>query len=391
MSLNIALSGIKAVNGQLNQISNNIANSGTFGFKSGRANFASSYMQGAPQGVYIGSTTQSMDIGGNLLSTGRSLDAAIQGRGFFVSRGEDGAMTYSRVGMFNVDKDGFVVDAFGRHVQGYGAEGTGDIDDILVPRGGSGAEASSELAFVANMSADWDPPATTPFDPANPSSYNGMQVSRVYDSLGREHTVTQYFVKGAGNNVQVHYAMDGAEVGTPTDMSFDADGSMLAPTGPVTLNLGTPEGALPLDIQVNYSGCTMYAGDMSTTTNSANGYPPGEVTGVALTEDGSIEVQYSNGVRDAIGDLAIATFPDEQGLSAIDGSAWVASSTSGDPIYSLAGTGLAGKLQVSALEQSNVDMTSELVNLMSAQQNYQANSKVLTTENEMMQTLMQAL
>ena len=391
MSLNIALSGIQAVNGQLNQISNNIANSGTFGFKSGRANFASAYMQGKPQGVYIGSTTQSMDIGGNLLSTGRGLDAAIQGRGFFVSRGEDGSATYSRVGMFNVDKNGFLSDAFGRHVQGYGPGGTGNIGDISVPSGGIGAQASAKLGFTANLSADWTPPTTTPFSADDPSSYNGMQVSRVYDSLGREHTVTQYFVKGADNSVAVHYAMDGTDLATTTSMSFAADGSMTAPTGNVSLALGTPDGALPMTLDVDYKGCTMYAGEMSTTTNSADGYPPGQVTGVALDEDGSIQVQYSNGVRKSAGTLAIANFPDEQGLTPIDGSAWVASNTSGEPIYSVAGTGLAGKLQVSSLEQSNVDMTAELVNLMSAQQNYQANSKVLTTESDMMKTLMQAL
>lgn len=270
MSLNIALSGIQAINGQLNQISNNIANSGTFGFKSGRANFAASYMQGMPQGVYVGSTTQSMDIGGNLLSTGRGLDAAIQGRGFFVSRSEDGTTSYSRVGMFNVDKNGFLADAFGRHVQGYGPGGAGNIGDITVPSGGIGAEASSTLGFTANMSADWNKPDGK-FDIDDPTSYNGMQVSRVYDSLGREHTVTQYFVKGDDNSVQVHYAMDGAEVGTPTDMTFAADGSMTAPTGTVALELGTPAGAEPLKLDIDYNGSTMYAGEMSTTTNTANG------------------------------------------------------------------------------------------------------------------------
>ena len=270
MSLNIALSGIQAINGQLGQISNNIANSGTFGFKSGRANFAAAYMQGAPQGVYVGSTTQSMDIGGNLLSTGRGLDAAIQGRGFFVSRGDDGAMSYSRVGMFSVDKNGFLADAFGRRVQGYGADGNGNIGDISVPSGGIGAQASSKLGFTANLSADWEKPAAA-FDLNDPASYNGMQVSRVYDSLGREHTVTQYFVKGDGNTVQVHYAMDGTEVGTPTDMSFGPDGAMTAPTDKVTLALGTPDGAQAMSIDIDYAGSTMYAGEMSTTTNLADG------------------------------------------------------------------------------------------------------------------------
>jgi flagellar hook protein FlgE len=392
MSLNIALSGIKAINGQLNQISNNIANSGTFGFKSGRANFASSYMAGSPQGVYVGSTTQSMDIGGNLMSTGRGMDVAIQGRGFFVSRDADGSMLYSRVGMFNVDKEGFLVDAFGRRAQGYAPGGTGNIGDIGVPTGSIGAQASAKMDFAGNMSADWEPP-TTAFDMADPDSYNDMQVTRVYDSLGREHTVTQYFVKGPGpgNQIQVYYAMDGDPVGMPTRMNFDTDGKMVSPIGSITLPLGTPDGASPMSMAINYTGTTMYAGKYSTTTNRADGFPSGQVTGVGVAEDGSIQVQYSNGQKIPAGMLAIATFPDELALVPVDGSAWQSTNTSGEPIYSVAGSGLAGKLQVSALEQSNVDMTSELVNLMSAQQNYQANSKVLTTENEMMRTLMQAL
>ncbi|QAU23974.1 flagellar hook-basal body complex protein [Dyella sp. M7H15-1] len=389
MSLNIALSGIQAINSQLNSISNNIANSGTFGFKSGRANFASSYMSGAPQGVYVGSTTQSMSIGGNLLATGRSMDAAIQGRGFFVSRDADGSMMYSRVGMFDVDKHGFLVDAFGRHVQGYDPSGNGNIGDITVPTGAIGAEASGTLDFAGNMSADWEQPEV-PFDMDDPSSYNGMQVTRVFDSLGREHTVTQYFVKGDGNSVQVYYAMDGNEVGMPTTLRFDTNGKLTS-TPNLTLPLGTPNGASPMSLSLNYTGMTLYAGTMTTTTNRADGYPSGQVTGVALADDGSIQVQYSNGVKLPAGLLAIATFPDELGLNPIDGSAWQASTTSGEPIYGTAGSGLAGKLHVSALEQSNVDMTAELVNLMSAQQNYQANSKVLSTENDMMRSLMQAL
>ena len=271
MSLNIALSGIQAINGQLGQISNNIANSGTFGFKSGRANFASAYMQGQPQGVFVGSTTQSMDIGGNLLSTGRGLDAAIQGRGFFVSRGGDGSTTYSRVGMFNVDKNGFLADAFGGHVQGYAPGGAGTIGDIEVPSGGIGAQASTKLSYTGNLSADWTPPKMSPFSASDPSSYNSMEVTRVYDSLGREHTVTQYFVKGEGNSVKAYYTMDGANVGSPTSMSFGPDGSMTAPTGNVSLSLGTPGGAQPMSIDIDYSGCTMYAGKASTTTNSADG------------------------------------------------------------------------------------------------------------------------
>lgn len=389
MSFNIALAGINAINGQLNQISNNIANSGTIGFKSGRANFASNYINAMPSGVSIGSTSQSMDISGNFLATGRGMDAAISGKGFFVSRDTDGSMVYSRAGVFGTDADGNVVDFMGRMVQGYGADGA--LGSLKVPTGAIPAEASSSLEYVGNMSADWEVPSVTPFNKDDPQSYNGMSATTVIDSMGREHTVTQYFVKGDGNDMQVYYAMDGEDVGMPTFLSFDEKGKMVMPLGNVELDLGKPDGAEPMKLAISYTGTTMFGGEQSTAKNRTDGYKSGTVTGVSLGEDGSIEVQYSNGKKLSAGQLAIATFQNENGLMPVDGSAWQASAATGEPLLGTAGSGMAGKLSVGAVEQSNVDMTSELVNLMGAQQNYQANSKVLSTENEMMRTLMQAL
>ncbi len=389
MSFNIALAGINAINGQLNQISNNIANSGTLGFKSGRANFASNYINAMPSGVSIGSTSQSMDISGNFLPTGRGMDAAIAGKGFFISRDTDGSMVYSRAGVFGTDANGNVIDFMGRRVQGYGSDGA--LGDLSVPTGSIPAQASAGLEYAGNMSADWKEPSVSPFDKDNPESYNGMSAATVTDSLGREHTVTQYFVKGAGNDMQVYYVMDGQDVGSPTFLSFDDTGKMFIPIGTVELDLGTPDNAAQMKIALNYAGTTMFGGDQTTTKNRADGYKSGTVTGVSLAEDGTIEVQYSNGKKLPAGQLALATFQNENGLVPVDGSGWQASAATGEPLLGMPGTGMAGKLAVGALEQSNVDMTSELVNLMGAQQNYQANSKVLSTENEMMRTLMQAL
>lgn len=391
MSLNIALSGINAINGQLNEISNNIANTGTVGFKAGRANFASVYLQGTGAGVYVGSVTQSMSRTGNMLATGRGLDAGIQGRGFFVSRGTDGSMQYMRAGSFNTSKDGFLIDAFGRRVQGYPEGGGGTTGDIEIPTGGIGAKPSSEMAFNATLSADWTTPSVTPFDPAVAGSYNAMRATVVYDSLGREHMVSQYFVKGAGNAVTTYYAMDGAVVGAPTTMTFDTNGVMTAPTAAVAVPLGTPTGASAMNINIDYTGTSMAAGNLSVSTNRADGNAPGVLTDVSLDETGSVVLQYSNGVREPIAQLAMATFPNENALIPVDGSAWVMSGESGGPIYNIAGTGLVGKLAVKNLEQSNVDITGELISLMSAQQNYQANSKVISTENDMVRNLMQAV
>ena len=317
MSFNIALAGINAINGQLNQISNNIANSGTFGFKSGRANFASSYINAQPSGVSIGSS-QSMDISGGFLTTGRGMDAAIQGKGFFVSRDNDGSTVFSRAGMFGVNENGEVIDFMKRRVQGYGPSGA--LGDLKVPTGAIPAQASGTLAYAGNMSADWDEPTVQPFDKDDPNSYNGMSATVVYDSLGREHNVTQYFVKGAGNDMQVHYVMDGEDVGLPTFLSFDNDGKLVTPIGSVSLDLGTPTGASPMSLAISYDGTTMFGGDQTTSKNRADGYRAGTVTNVSLADDGSIEVQYSNGQKMSAGQLAIANFQNENGLVPIDGS-----------------------------------------------------------------------
>ena len=181
MSFNIALAGINAINGQLNQISNNIANSGTLGFKSGRANFASSYINAMPSGVSIGSTSQSMDVTGNFSATGRGLDAAIAGKGFFISRDTDGSMVYSRAGVFNIDKNGNVTDFMSRVVQGYGADGA--LGSLTIPTGSIPAQASSSLEYVGNMSADWTKPTVSPFNKDDPKSYNGISAATVTDSL----------------------------------------------------------------------------------------------------------------------------------------------------------------------------------------------------------------
>jgi len=390
MSSNIALSGINAINGQLGQISNNIANSGTYGFKSGRENFASSYINAQPGGVTIGSTSQSIDIGGNFLSTGRGMDVAIQGRGFFVSREADGSTVYSRAGIFGTDQDGHLVDFMKRRVQGYSGGG-GQLGDLTVPTGAIPAQASRALDYAGNLSADWEPPAVATFDKSDPKSYNHMSVATVHDSLGREHSVTQYFVKGAGNELEVHYTMDGADVGAPTQLSFDTNGALIGPSGTVALDLGTPDGAAAMSRDVDYTGTTLFGGAQTTTKNRADGYAAGTFTGVTLTENGSIEVQYTNGQKQIAGQLALATFANEQGLVPAEGSAWRATTDTGEPLFAAAGTGTAGRLAVGGLEESNVDMTAELVHLMSAQQDYQANSKVLSTENEMMRTLIQTL
>lgn len=394
MSFEIALSGINAVNTQLDTISNNIANTGTYGFKSSRANF-SSMVAGGPNGAEVGSLTQFIGVGGSTLNTGRSLDAAIQGRGFFALKDNAGGMSYSRVGNFVVDKTGVLVDSAGRKVQGYaitpGSPTRGALGDITVPSGQIAAKASTQLDYVANMSSDWTTPSVTPFDKTDAQSFNSSMVSVVHDSLGQQHTLTQYFVKSGANQVDVHYTMDGTDLGTTTALQFSTQGVLTSPTAPVSLALGTPTGASALTVGVNYTGTTLYAGEATNSVNYADGYASGTLTGTTIAEDGSVIAQYSNGQKQTIAQLALATFPNEDGLTPTSDTSWVASQASGGALYDAPGVGVSGTLTVGALEQSNVDMTGELVNLMAAQRNYQANTKVISSEDQMMQALFQAV
>jgi flagellar hook protein FlgE len=396
MSFDIALSGIQAINEQLDTVSNNIANAGTYGFKESRANFSSLYAGGQPNGVEIGSTTQNIGTEGGVQNTGRAMDAMIQGRGFFASRDTQGQINYTRVGIFSVDKNGYVVDSSGRRAQGYGpANGgaLGVLGDLSVPTGQIPAVATTKVSYVGNLSADWTAP-TAPFDSADSTSYNMVKQSVVYDTLGNQHTVSQYFVKGGGNNVDVYYSFDGAAItstATKQTLGFSTSGQLTSPSpATMALSLATAN-AGTVNFKIDYTGTTQFAGQALTTTNSSDGYASGAFVGVELSPDGSVVAKYSNEQQQVVGTLAIATFPDEGALTQISDTSWTANDRSGLALYERPGFGVAGKLTTGALEGSNVDITAELVGLMASQRNYQANSKVISTESAMMQALMQSM
>lgn len=395
MSFNIALSGIQAINEQLNTLSNNIANAGTYGFKSSRANFASVYAGEQANGVQISSLTQNIGQNGSLATTGRGMDAAIQGRGFFTSRDAQGVISYSRVGIFSTNADGMLVDATGKTVQGYGPTVNGvmgALGDVTIPTGQIPAVATTRAAYTGNMSDDWPVKTAAGFDMADSNSYSMVKQSVVYDSLGAQHTVSQYFIKTSPTTVTVRYSINGVAP-TPAQthtLTFSNTGTLDAgQTGPALTF--TPGGAAPLNFTFDYTGTTKFAGEATSTTNRPNGYASGTFVGVELAEDGSIVAKYSNEQQQIVGTVALATFPDEGSLSSISDTSWVANIASGAPLYTTPGVGLGGKLSKGTLEGSNVDITSELVGLMTSQRNYQANSKVITAENQMMQSLMQAL
>lgn len=410
MSYEIAATGLNAVNEQLDGISNNIANSGTVGYKSMTTQFSAMYAGTQAMGVSVAGSAQSISTGGSMVSTGNALDLAINDDGFFVMCDSAGNISYTRAGSFVTDKNGYIVNASGDYLQGYpvddsGTLQTGTVTDIQIKTGNIPAQATDSMTFTANFDASDDIISRTgdstadpavpavPFDPNNSDTYTDSYTTTVYDSLGNEHSVSQYFTKTADNTWEVQYTFDGEpQTGVPpTTLTFDQNtGKLTSPTTPQTITFTTDEAA-PISMTVDYSDCTQYGSDFSVTTNSATGYASATQNGVQVDDDGKVYATYSNGERMLQGQVVLATFPDESGLEAVSGTAWVQTGESGTPLIGTPGSGSCGTLSSGMLESSNVDITNELVNLMTAQRNYQANTKVISTSTQLDQALFQAM
>ncbi|CAB5556349.1 MULTISPECIES: flagellar hook protein FlgE [Citrobacter freundii complex] len=400
MSYEIAATGLNAVNEQLDGISNNIANSGTVGYKSMTTQFSAMYAGTQAMGVSVAGSAQSISTGGSMVSTGNALDLAINDDGFFVMCDSAGNISYTRAGSFVTDKNGYIVNASGDYLQGYpvddsGTLQTGTVTDIQIKTGNIPAQATDSMTFTANFDASDETIDRTsvPFDANNSDTYTDSYTTTVYDSLGNEHSVSQYFTKTADNTWEVQYTFDGeAQSGVPpTTLTFDSNtGKLTAPTTPQTITFTTDDAA-PISMTIDYSDCTQYGSDFSVTTNSATGYASATQNGVQVDDDGKVYATYSNGERMLQGQVVLATFPNENGLEAVSGTAWVQTGESGTPLIGTPGSGSCGTLSSGMLESSNVDITNELVNLMTAQRNYQANTKVISTSTQLDQALFQAM
>lgn len=400
MSSNIAITGLNAITSQLDTISDNIANSGTVGYKSGRTEFAALYQEGNGMGVGVTGVTQSMATNGSIVSSDRSFDTAINGNGFFVCRdsnGDTSSTFYSRVGYLQTDDNGNLVNDQGMYIQGHPVDASGNIQsgvvaDITLSSGSLPAKSTSNVDFVANFNANDTVPTTTTFDPDDSTSYNNTYSTQVYDSLGREHTLSQYFVKTGDNTWDVNYCLDSQPISgsNPTSVTFSNQGVLASPTTPVVLNVPV-QGAQALSLNMDYTGTTQYGASFAVGKNSGDGYASGDRTGQSIDSDGSIYATFSNGQRLLQGQIILANFTNPNGLEATDGTTWSETIDSGQPLIGEPSSSQFGSLKSSALESSNVDLTSELVGLMTAQRNYQANTKVISTDDNMMNALFQAV
>ncbi|MBA2082686.1 lateral flagellar hook protein FlgEL [Aeromonas veronii] len=396
MSFSIGLSGLRAVNQELSIISNNVANASTAGFKSSRAEFAAIYGGGQAGGVEMNNVSQNFDRNGDMTRTGRGLDMAISGSGFFVLKDGSGQTSYTRAGMFQRDNANYLTTAGGTRLQGYTTDDAGKLQsgvvgDIQVKAGSLPAKPSDKLEFVANLKADASIiPTDSKFDPNKSNTFSYSQSSKVYDSLGTEHTVTQYFVKKGANAWDVHYSFNGADV-TPAGgakMIFDPNGKLDtgASTIPPSLALN-PAGASPIALQLDMSRVSQYASDFNATRNQSNGYTAGDLTGVRVDGDGGVYATFTNGQSLLQGQVVMANFTNPNGLLQTNNTSWQQSFSSGQPVLGAPGTGTMGKLTAGAYESSNVDLTGELVSLMTSQRNYQANAKTISSADKMSQIL----
>ena len=400
MPFNVALSGLNAATADLEVISNNIANVNTTGFKGSRAEFADLFAASnvgsgrtqAGSGVRLTDIAQQFSQG-SIEYTSSGLDMAITGEGFFTLKNDSG-YTYTRAGNFHVDQNGNVVSPQGGFLQVYPPNGAGGFDtgsmtNLTIASMTGAPQATDSATFNLNLPANATPPGTTPFDPNDPTSYNQASPFTVYDSLGAAHSATVYYVNTAPGQWTANCYIDGTSVGSQP-IGFDQNGVLTTPAGGQLNFTGftPPNGAAPMDITVDMSAVTQYGDTFDPGTITQNGYAPGKVTGIDIDQNGVVSARFSNGQTKALGQLALADFENAQGLKNVGNTQWVETAQSGQVIRGAAGTGDFGAVQSGALEDSNVDLTSQLVNMIKAQRNYQANAQSISTDDKMTQTIL---
>ena len=406
MAFSTAISGIKAAQANLDVVSNNIANASTVGFKASRAQFAEIYANSVSGGSNAGQGVELTEIRadfsqGSLDFTGSGLDLAISGNGFFiVSNG--GASEYTRAGSFLVDRDGFLTNESGNRLQGYqgNTDGviTGELGDLFIDTTLVDPKVTSKVAITSNLDSREATPATTPFASTDPTSYNSTTSTTIYDSLGNSHVLQLYYVKTAtANTWDVYTSVDGGTPPAATQISFDPDGTLAAasnnsiaittPAAELLSAAGVATGAADLTYTVDILATTQLGTDFSVNSATQDGYGAGQLISFEFDDTGTAFARYTNGQSRAIGQVALASFRNNNGLQPVGGSNYVESFGSGSPNIGVPGNSGRGDIQASAVEQANVDITQELVNLIVAQRNFQANAQVISTEDQATQAV----
>lgn len=418
MSFNTALSGLNAAANNLAVTGNNIANANTTGFKESRSQFADVYAGslGGVSSTTPGSGVRVAEVAqqfgqGNLEFTENSLDLAISGEGFFVL-GEDvnntDSRSYTRAGAFQVNREGYVVNHDDQPLLAYRPNGAtveagfsrGVLQTLQLDSAQGSPRATQAVDMRLNLDAQAAAPAASTFDPDDPASFNHSTSVTVFDSLGSPYIASSYFVAAPTaanpNQWELYTYLDGKPVAsTPALLDFDSQGNLTAPADgkvvypPFDLSTLNPDtDAAPLALTFDFSGSTQFGSPFSVDELKQDGLTAGRLTGVDIDDTGVVFARFSNGASTPLGQVALAKFPNPQGLSKLGDTAWTQSAASGEPLPGVAQTNHFGSIQAGALEGSNVDLAEQLVKLIIAQQGYQANAEVISTEDSVTQTIL---
>ncbi|GHD76209.1 flagellar hook protein FlgE [Vogesella fluminis] len=425
MGFQQGLSGLSAASKQLDVIGNNIANGSTIGFKGSRVEFGDIYARTlASASTQAGTNTQA-GVGvqvlavsqqfqqGNITTTNNPLDMAISGNGFYrltsENTGNGGIEAFSRNGEFKLDKEGYIVNN-GYYLNGYrivdgvktGAEQPLQVSTInsgIAKATGAIGERGIDWSFNLDGGAKVIDPVAKPFDPLDATTYSYTSGAKFYDNYGNVHTVSVYFARRDPlpgppevNNWDLYHAVDGALVGAPTptpaQVTFDQNGKLTSTSTPITIAADTTAASAHPAFDIDISDTTQYSGNYSVTRQVAGGYPAGKFTGIGADSTGVIYANYNNGITEPIGQIMLYNFTNLHGLTPNGNNRWLYTSDAGARSMADPNSGGMGYIKPSALEESNVDTTAELVNMIVAQRYYQANAQTIKTQDAVMQTLL---
>ncbi len=397
MPFRTALSGLNASSAELRVIGNNVSNASTTGFKQSRAEFADIFAtsnlgvtaNAIGTGVRVSSVSQQFTQG-NIGFTDNNLDLAISGQGFFVMN-DNGINNYTRSGAMGVDRNGYVVNNQQQQLTIFQADSSGNITGATGPlqldRSDIAPAATSSIDVQANLDASAVAP-TAAFSTADASSYNNSTSLTVFDSLGSPHLNTMYFRKAADNEWDVFQFVDGVQVNAAAGdrITFDNTGSIIAGS-PTSMTFTPSGGSAAMTVGVDFNSTSQYGSPFSVNSLTQDGFATGRLSGVDISDTGIITSRFTNGQSRTLGQVAIATFNNTQGLRQLGDTSWAETFDSGAPLVGAPGNGSAGLIESGALEGSNVDLTAELVGMITAQRNFQANAQVITTADTITQTI----
>ena len=333
---------------------------------------------------------------GNITTTSNPLDIAINGNGFF-RMDNGGEITYQRNGQFQLDKSGFIVNPTGGKLTGYTANASGVLSTgAPAPLSISTADLppliTSEIGAVLNLDSGSPAiPAVPVFDIADPATFTSSTAVTVYDSLGNDQTLQMFYVNRGAGAWDVYAANDGVQIGAApvASLAFNTSGVLTTamPVGPVNVPATAPGAVSPFPVTVDFTGTTQFGATFSVNSLNQNGFTSGRLSGFDLSADGIVLGRYTNGQTSVLGQVVLAGFANPNGLQPIGNNQWVETATSGVPLVGAPDSGSLGVLQSRAVEDSNVDLTAELVNMITAQRMYQANAQTIQAQDEILQTL----